>query len=81
MRRLVIVLALLALGGCKGGWTECNLSLIARHPKEGLWVWNARYRVLNAEPLTIEWEGYPHGSEHQSSGVISNVTTLECNSK
>jgi hypothetical protein len=61
MRLVVLVAALVLTAGCSGSkWKPCTDLEITTRNAAGQQQWmcyeNARYKVLDTDPLTIEWE-------------------------
>ena len=81
MKWLVIAAALLALGGCKGSWQKCGVLIYRETPTGQLFTkMGGRYRVINPDPLTIEWEEQRRivdGTTATLSGV-TQVDSVDC---
>jgi hypothetical protein len=61
MRLVVLVAALVLTGGCSGSkWKPCTDLEITTRNAAGQQQWmrckDARYKVLDTDPLTVEWE-------------------------
>jgi hypothetical protein len=73
MRTLALVAALLALGGCKGGWTKCDHIYI--WPADGsLYIVenHLRYRILGTDPLVVEWKN------QDGTGGVTEADKVRC---
>jgi hypothetical protein len=80
MRLLALVAVLVLAAGCPGSdWKECTVLRILDDSggDETVLVaaWRARYRVVQANPLTVEYEGHLGGES--ISGVVV-ATEVQC---
>ena len=73
IRSLMVVLALLALGGCKG-WTECDwIDFDVPGSTDEHYVTCARYRIISRDPFIIEYIQTDTGARAQTQ-----ITSVRC---
>ena len=82
MRLLAILLALAWMAGCTGSkWKPCEYLEITTRNSAGKPQWlryeNARYRVLDTDPLTIEWEHTRCVDIESHAGTVEEVCGRE----
>ncbi|NNE20784.1 MAG: hypothetical protein HKN10_20130, partial [Myxococcales bacterium] len=77
MRFWAVLAALALMTGCKAKWTPCVYLEITARDTAGKPVWlryeNARYRVLDTDPLTIEWEHTRCIDIESEAGTVEEV--------
>ena len=80
MRLVVLVAALVLTAGCSG-WKQCEDLEITTRNSAGKQQWlryeNARYRVLDTDPLTIEWEHTSCVDIESQAGTVKEVCGRE----
>jgi hypothetical protein len=80
MKLVVLVAVLVLTAGCSG-WKQCEHLEITTHNSAGKPQWlryeNARYRVLDTDPLTIEWEHTGCVDIESQAGTVEEVCGLE----
>jgi hypothetical protein len=80
MRLVVLVAALVLAAGCSS-WKQCEHLEITTRNAAGQQQWmrykDARYRVLHADPLTIEWEYMKCDELESKSGGVEEVCGRE----
>jgi hypothetical protein len=82
MRLAVLVAALVLTAGCSGSKSKpCSHLEITTRNSAGKPQWlryeNARYRVLDTDPLTIEWEHTGCVDIESQAGTVEAVCGLE----
>lgn len=76
--RILLLVALLALIGCKGGSTKCR-KLTIHHADRGVSThFYMRYRVLREDPLTIEWATDKSPATRVQYSGVEVVTGVRC---
>jgi hypothetical protein len=80
MRLVALLAALVLTAGCSG-WKQCDHLEITTHNSAGKPQWlryeNARYRVLDTDPLTIEWEHTGCVDIESQAGTVEEVCGRE----
>ena len=82
MRLLALLAALVLTGGCSGSkWKPCRDLEITTRNSAGQQQWmrykDARYRVLDTDPLTIEWEHMKCIELKSESGGVEEICGRE----
>ena len=82
MRWLPLLAALVLTAGCSGSkWKPCkDLEITTRNAaNQQQWMRykNARYRVLDTDPLTIEWEYMKCIELESKSGSVEEICARE----
>ena len=80
MRLVVLVAALVLTAGCSG-WKQCEHLEITTRNSAGKPQWlryeNVRYRVLDTDPLTVEWEYMKCDELESKSGGAEEICGRE----
>jgi hypothetical protein len=82
MRLVVLVAALVLTAGCSGSKSKpCEHLEITTRNSAGQQQWmryeNARYKVLDTDPLTIEWEYMKCVELESKTGTVEEVCGRE----
>ncbi len=82
MRLLALLAALVVTAGCSGSkWKPCEHLEITTRNSAGKPQWlryeNARYRVLDTDPLTIEWEHMSCVDIESQAGTVEEICGRE----
>ena len=82
MRLVALLAALVLTVGCSGSkWKPCEHLEITARNAAGQQQWlryeNARYRVLDTDPLTIEWEHTRCVDIESQAGTVEEVCGRE----
>jgi hypothetical protein len=83
MRWSLLLAALVLTTGCSGSkWKPCkDLEITTRnaanHQQQWMRYENARYRVLDTDPLTIEWEYMKCVELESKSGSVEEICGRE----
>jgi hypothetical protein len=82
MRSLVILTAVVMTAGCSGSkWKPCKHLEITTRDGSNQQRWlryeDARYRVLDTDPLTIEWEHTSCVELESKSGTVEEICGRE----
>ena len=82
MRLVALLAALVLTAGCSGSkWKPCGHLEITTLNAAGQQQWlryeNARYRVLDTDPLTIEWEHTSCVDSESQAGTVEEICGRE----